>query len=197
MGGGGNNEPRYPDVNTNGTLSVYFGRFSHFKGINKLYRDCLYGQLLCVICPLRDHVTLFLFLQSLIKQCIFLQMPFSSPFPTLCNVENEAKLCIHFVCGVGEGGRGADRACVVKKKRLNRLFVASHSRCTKPPYWKARYALGKDKQKEITIFKNDVRRFCLVPLRPLHSSMVVRFKLRISQSRMWADKNSSSQFLWS
>ena len=111
-GGGGNNEPRYPDVRT---LSVYFGRFSHFKGINKLYRDCLYGQLLCVICPLRDHVTLFLFLQSLIKQCIFLQMPFSSPFPTLCNVENEAKLCIHFVCGVGEGGRGADRACVVKK----------------------------------------------------------------------------------
>ena len=111
-------------------------------------------------------------------------MPFSSPSPTLCNVENEAKLCIHFVCGVGEGGRGADRACVVKKKRLNRLFVANHSRCTKPPYWKTRFALGKDKQKEITIFKNDVRRFCLVPLRPLHSSMVVRFKLRISQSRM-------------
>ena len=110
-------------------------------------------------------------------------MPFSSPSPTLCNIETEAKLCIHFVCRVEEGG-GGDQSCVAKKKRLNRLFVASHSRCKKPPYWKARYALGKDKQKEITIFKNDVKLFCRVPLLPLHSSMVVRFKLRISQSRM-------------
>ena len=141
------------------------------------------GSFYVLFAPFRDHVTLFLFLQSLIKQCIFLQMPFSSPSPTLCNVENEAKLFIHFVCGVGEGG-GGDQSCVAKKKRLNRLFVASHSRCTKPPHWKARYALRKDKQKEITIFKNDVKLFCLVPLRPLHSSMVVRFKLRISQSRM-------------
>ena len=54
-------------------------------------------------------------------------MPVSSPSPTLCNVENEAKLFIHFVCGVGEGG-GGDQSCVAKKKRLNRLFVASHSR---------------------------------------------------------------------
>ena len=90
-------------------------------------------------------------------------MPFSSPSPTLCNVETEVKLCIHFVCRVGEGG-GGDQSCVAKKKRLNRLFVASHSRGKKPPYWKARYALGKDKQKEITIFKNDVKLFSSCPI---------------------------------
>ena len=122
---------------------------------------------------------------------------FQFPFLHPMQCWNWSKI-VHTLCMWGwGGGEGADQSCVAKKKRLNRLFVASHSRGKKPPYWKARYALGKDKQKEITIFKNDVKLFCLVPLRPLHSSMVVRFKLRISQSRMWADKNSSSQFLWS
>ena len=129
-GGGGNNEPRYPDVNTNGTLSVYFAwfkRFFHFKGINKLYRDCLYWQLLCVICLLRDHVTLFLFLQSLIKQCHLFTNAFQFPFPHPMQCWKWSKI-VHTLCIWGwGGGRGADRACVVKKSDwIGSLWLVIH-----------------------------------------------------------------------
>ena len=37
---------------------------------------------------------------------------------------------------------------------LNRLFAASHSRGTKPPRWRAKVALGQDKQKTYFIILN-------------------------------------------
>ena len=42
---------------------------------------------------------------------------------------------------------------------MNRPFTASHSRCTKPPRWRAKVALGQDKQKTYIIL--NVNFLCL------------------------------------
>ena len=51
----------------------------------------------------------------------------------------------------------------------NRPFAASHSRSTKPPCWRAKVALGQDKQRKLPFQLMYV--FCLVPVRLLLSSM--------------------------
>ena len=38
---------------------------------------------------------------------------------------------------------------------INRPFAASHSRDTKPPYWRAKVALGEDKQKAYKILNDN------------------------------------------
>ena len=42
---------------------------------------------------------------------------------------------------------------------INRPFAASHSRGTKPPYWRAKVALGQDKQKACIVLNSNF--FCL------------------------------------
>ena len=93
--------------------------------------------------------------------CKCLYVPLPPPYAML-KLKQNCAYTLYVGLRRGRGGEGVDRACVVKKRRLNRLFVAGHSRGTKPSYWKARDTLGKDEQKEIIIFKNDVRLFCLV-----------------------------------
>ena len=43
---------------------------------------------------------------------------------------------------------------ILCSKTLNRLFAASHSRGTNPPFWRAKVALGQDKQKTYYIILN-------------------------------------------
>ena len=61
-------------------------------------------------------------------------------------------------------------------ERSNRPFVASHSRGTKPPCWRARVAVSQDKQKTYIIL--NVNFLCLscpsATFAPQHGSFVPR-----------------------
>ena len=58
--------------------------------------------------------------------------------------------------------------------RTNRLFAASHLRGKKPPCWRAKVALGQDKQKTYLILNSNFL-CCLVPGRLFLSSTAVLF----------------------
>ena len=57
---------------------------------------------------------------------------------------------------------------------INRPFAASHSRGTKPPYWRAKVAQERDKQKAYIIL-NGNSLCCLVPVRRLPFSKTVLY----------------------
>ena len=61
--------------------------------------------------------------------------------------------------------------------RTNRLFAASHLRGKKPPCWRAKVALGQDKQKTYLILNSNFL-CCLVPGRLFLSSTAVLFCAR-------------------
>ena len=94
--------------------------------------------------------------------------------------------------------------CLPTFERSNRPFTASHSRRTKPPCWRARVALGQDKQKTYIILNGNF--LCLscpsATFALQHASFVPRewlaanglFPLSLS---VWKDSRSVSGYLQS
>ena len=71
------------------------------------------------------------------------------------------------------------RGLVLSVAQVNRSFAASHSRGTKPPCWRAKAALGQDKQRKLP-FKImygllGMSFVCLVSVRLLLSSVAVLY----------------------
>ena len=69
---------------------------------------------------------------------------------------------------------------------MNRPFTASHSRGTKQPRWRAKVALGPDKQKTYIILNVNFL-VCLVPVRLLLSKTAVLYHMNGLLQRAYYD----------
>ena len=90
--------------------------------------------------------------------------------------------------------------------RSDRVFVASHSRGTKPPCWRGKVALGQDKQRKLPF--NIMNAFCLscpsATLTPQHGDFVLRewlaakglLETMVAQFFFWAVGNRNGRNAW-